>query len=284
MKKTIQCAAALFVLAAMFSLKSAAQTTSGTDIPVRHSDVPRILSYQGQITSTDGIAMNGTHHITATLYSDHLGKNSVWQGSYNAAVTNGVFTVMLGSGVSKLPDNTTLDRPLWVGINVDGSDEMRPLTQLSAAPYALNVPDKSITQAKLADEVLQSIVNRSNGHIPTVQAVPDRIALSDAGGTTFGAGTLGSTTTVLHGNVAGASPSYSAVNLTADVSGILPAANGGTGSSAGSWILGGNTLGVSNWLGSIDNYAAEIHVNRDRERPLLRDGSRQALGAGGESI
>lgn len=40
----------------------------------------------------------------------------------------------------------------------------------------------------------------------------------------------GATGTVLHGNT-GADPSFSAVSLTADVSGILPVANGGTGDS-----------------------------------------------------
>jgi len=39
---------------------------------------------------------------------------------------------------------------------------------------------------------------------------------------------LGTTTTLLHGNAAGA-PSFAAVSLTADVSGTLPVANGGTG-------------------------------------------------------
>lgn len=41
-------------------------------------------------------------------------------------------------------------------------------------------------------------------------------------------GSLGTTTTVLHGNASGA-PTYAAVSLTADISGILPTANGGTG-------------------------------------------------------
>lgn len=42
----------------------------------------------------------------------------------------------------------------------------------------------------------------------------------------------GTTTTLLHGNAAG-SPSWSAVSLTADVSGILPIANGGTALASG---------------------------------------------------
>jgi hypothetical protein len=44
-------------------------------------------------------------------------------------------------------------------------------------------------------------------------------------------GTTGSATTVLHGG-AGA-PSFSAVNLTSDVTGVLPIANGGTGNALG---------------------------------------------------
>lgn len=49
-----------------------------------------------------------------------------------------------------------------------------------------------------------------------------------AGATPTTLGSLGTTTTLLHGNAAGA-PTFGAVSLTADVSGILPTANGGTG-------------------------------------------------------
>jgi hypothetical protein len=58
-------------------------------------------------------------------------------------------------------------------------------------------------------------------------------------GTSVIQGAAGTTTTVLHGNASGA-PSYSAVSLTADVSGILPTANGGTGLSAAGTL--GNIL------------------------------------------
>ena len=49
-----------------------------------------------------------------------------------------------------------------------------------------------------------------------------------AGAAPTALGSLGTTTTILHGNAAGA-PTFGAVSLTADVSGILPTANGGTG-------------------------------------------------------
>jgi hypothetical protein len=57
-------------------------------------------------------------------------------------------------------------------------------------------------------------------------------------------GSLGTTTTVLHGNAAGA-PTFGAVSLTADVSGTLPIANGGTGTSSTTFVdLTANVSGI----------------------------------------
>ena len=58
------------------------------------------------------------------------------------------------------------------------------------------------------------------------------------------AGSLGTTTTVLHGNAAGA-PTFAAVSLTADVSGILPVANGGNG------------LGVAYTVGTLPTFGTQ---------------------------
>src|SRR5262252_7183396 len=54
------------------------------------------------------------------------------------------------------------------------------------------------------------------------------IILGDSTSPNIKSGTLGTATTLLHGNAAG-DPTYSAVSLTADVTGTLPVANGGTG-------------------------------------------------------
>lgn len=63
-----------------------------------------------------------------------------------------------------------------------------------------------------------------------------------AGATPTPLASLGTTTTVLHGNASG-DPTFGAISLTADVSGILPVANGGTGSSGGPAI--GSTSNTS---------------------------------------
>lgn len=72
---------------------------------------------------------------------------------------------------------------------------------------------------------------------------------------TLGSTLAGTSTTLLHGNAAGA-PTWSSVSLTADVSGQLPIANGGTGSGtlAGAGIVTGAGSGAANrvafWTGA----------------------------------
>jgi len=56
-------------------------------------------------------------------------------------------------------------------------------------------------------------------------------------------GSLGTTVQVLHGNAAGA-PTFGAVVLTTDVSGVLPVANGGTGAATLTGLLQGNGVGA----------------------------------------
>lgn len=72
--------------------------------------------------------------------------------------------------------------------------------------------------------------------------------------TSLGAGT---STTVLHGNAGGA-PTFAAVDLTADVTGVLPQANGGTGGYATNSILVSGCTSVSNefggdWVNTLTN-------------------------------
>lgn len=63
-------------------------------------------------------------------------------------------------------------------------------------------------------------------------------------------GSLGTSSTVLHGNASGA-PTWGAVSLTADVSGTLPAANGGTGATTiTGLVLGNGTSAMSAYAGT----------------------------------
>lgn len=137
-----------FLLAFAMLLAGALVLNAQTTAPA--SDVPRTISYQG-ILSSDGKAYaDGEYDITVTLYGDRHGTNHVWQYTYTTRVIGGVFNLYLGEG-RPLPDLSKMNMPLWIGTSVNGAEEMRPLTPLSASPYALNVPDRAITTTKIAD-------------------------------------------------------------------------------------------------------------------------------------
>lgn len=59
--------------------------------------------------------------------------------------------------------------------------------------------------------------------------------------------TSGTSQTVLHGNASGP-PAYGAVNLTTDVTGVLPAANGGSGATGVKVVVIGDSLSAQNIL------------------------------------
>jgi len=71
-----------------------------------------------------------------------------------------------------------MNQPLWIGISVDGTQEMQPLTRLAAVPYALNIPDQSVTMAKLSPEVAAGIGQRKT---PTIQTANGTVYWGETG-------------------------------------------------------------------------------------------------------
>ena len=125
---------------------SSAQTTSGSNTS------PRTLSYQGVISAAGGNKIAGEHLLTITLYGDDQGTVKLWQNNMQTTLdSTGIFNCALGTADNPLPNAQTMDRPIWLGISIDGGIELRPLTQVTASAYALNVADNAITTAKLAD-------------------------------------------------------------------------------------------------------------------------------------
>lgn len=88
--------------------------------------------------------------------------------------------------------------------------------------------------------------NAANTMASSAALAANQIVLGGgAGATPATLGSLGTTTQVLHGNAAGA-PTWSAVSLTADVSGLLPSANGGTtGFTTSAPLIGGGVGAVA---------------------------------------
>jgi hypothetical protein len=115
-------------------------------------DIPNTITYQGALFTRDGSPVgDGLHKIMVRLYVDSVGVTTLWEAEYVAEVKGGFFTLSLGSGNTPLPTPQEMNRPLWLGVAIDNAAELRPLTALGSAPYAINVANSAVGTNKLQD-------------------------------------------------------------------------------------------------------------------------------------
>ncbi|MBN2542541.1 tail fiber protein [bacterium] len=97
--------------------------------------VPRLVNYQGKLTNTAGVGINGTRNIQFTIFPAATGGGSLWtETHWNAPVTNGLFDVVLGS-----VNPINLDfagGPYYLQISVNG-DALIPRQQLVSEFFAI---------------------------------------------------------------------------------------------------------------------------------------------------
>ncbi len=100
--------------------------------------VPRLINYQGALSDSRGVAVEGAHTLTFSFYSStDAGAPALWREVHrNIDVTDGLFHVVLGS-VNPIPDRTFASGQLWIGISVDNDPEIEPRMQMTAVPWAI---------------------------------------------------------------------------------------------------------------------------------------------------
>lgn len=194
------------------------------------------LTATGTITA-GGFTGNLTGNITGSAPAGLLTGNTLAAGITTSSINtlnglgNGIVTAINGNGTLTTTPTSgggsrialidgTINVILGKTLNIDNSLEF---TATDGAVLGIG-----------SGGTLGTNAYTSGGFVPTSttingKALTGNIILVLASADFANSGT---TTTVLHGNAAG-SPSWSAVSLTADVSGILPIANGGTGNATG---------------------------------------------------
>ncbi|NOZ09034.1 MAG: hypothetical protein GXO91_09225 [FCB group bacterium] len=81
--------------------------------------------------------MSGTVNLTFGIYAAESGGSALWtETQTSVSVVDGLFHVLLGS-VTPLPESLFDSPDRWLGIAVNGDEEMSPRTRLASVPFAL---------------------------------------------------------------------------------------------------------------------------------------------------
>jgi hypothetical protein len=195
------------------------------------------------IFTVSGSPVTNTGTLTAVLNTQAA--NLVFAGPGSGGAVAPTFRSLVGADLPN-PSATTLG-----GIQSLAAVGSRWINTISTSgvPSATQPAFTDISGTALVTQGGTGLVAGASGGVPyfstsTTLASSGVLTASalllggGAGAAPTALGSLGTTTTVLHGNAAGA-PTFGAVVLTADVSGVLPVANGGTGiSSLGAGVAG----------------------------------------------
>ena len=104
------------------------------------------INYQGKLTDNLGVSVaDGKRDMVFKIYDASTGGNLLWTGTYTAAnssqdvqVTNGMFSVMLGSGTGNAMTLDFSTDSYYLTVNVAGDGEMSPRKRIGAVPQAIN--------------------------------------------------------------------------------------------------------------------------------------------------
>ncbi len=115
--------------------------------------IPKEINYQGVLKNAAGNnVQDGNYSMTFKIYSQPTGGTALWSEAQDVPVSNGLFSVRLGSVT---PMTTIMfDSLLYLGITVGTASELTPRTILTPSPYSfmtLNIIDNSISTKKIQD-------------------------------------------------------------------------------------------------------------------------------------
>ncbi len=101
--------------------------------------VPNLMSYQGKLNDEYGVPVTGDYDITFTIYDASTAGiplwTETWTGGQAVTVTNGLFSIELGSVNPLVPTIFDNDN-LYLGIQVEPDTEMVPRQRFASGGYA----------------------------------------------------------------------------------------------------------------------------------------------------
>lgn len=141
-----------------------------------YAQMPRTISYQGLLADDLGNpAPNGNHSLTVRLYEQPSGGTAIYEESQSASVIKGIFSIILGTS-TPIPLSVPFDKAYFLGISVDGGNELVPRTPMTTAPYAIS---SGVAQ------VANSLSSTASGVVTNLNGGEGALTIQGGGGTTI---------------------------------------------------------------------------------------------------
>ncbi|MCK9614262.1 MAG: hypothetical protein M0R48_02015 [Candidatus Omnitrophica bacterium] len=126
------------------------------------AEVPHLINYQGRLTDTGGVPLNGSYNLTFRIYDAETAGNLLWEETQTGVIINkGIFAVLLGS-VANL--NVAFDKPYFLEIKV-GNEVMTPRQKMASAGYAIRADSAEKIKASDNDAVPGTLAAKAKNSI-----------------------------------------------------------------------------------------------------------------------
>ena len=210
----------------------------------------RQINYQGKLTNSSNVAVaDGLYTVEFKLYTQATGGAAIWtetnSGANRVQVTNGLFSVMMGSTTPFT--GVDFNQTLYLGVKIESDSEMTPRKVIGAVPAAF-VADtlNGISSNQFLRSDIQNATSSSSTFFNILQSGAGKIAEF------FGAGS-NSALAILSGGNVGIGSTTPSSKLTVAGDAYLSGNISATGTlaimgTATSTIAGGLTVGTTNFV------------------------------------